>query len=123
MLMEKIKSVDVIPVVMKFDNFNQAKKWAKKNIARIYSNEETGGKGSIEISNTAIDKYFNESSVLKSDNAEVHKSAISVLPKVIRTSIVGEIHADYVKKNWDKKQRKRHCSKYQNTQIVWSYTV
>ena len=91
--------VDVICADMRFADFKQAREWAKKNIARIYSNEETCGKGNIEISNTAIDKYFNESSVLKSDNAEVHKSVVSVLPEVIRASIVGEVHPDYIKQN------------------------
>jgi len=95
----KALKVDVICADMRFVDFRHAREWAKKNIARIYNNEETGGKGSIEISNTAIDKYFNESSVLKSENAEVHKSVVSVLPNVIRSSIVGEVHADYIKQN------------------------
>ncbi|MDR1584004.1 MAG: hypothetical protein LBS55_12260, partial [Prevotellaceae bacterium] len=93
----KFKSVNIIPVSRRFKNFKEAKEWAKNNIAGIYEKEQTGGKGRIEISKKAIDKFFNESAVVKSENAEIHKSVISVLPEVIKNSVVGEIHSDYKK--------------------------
>ena len=92
-------TVKVTPITKRFANFEEAKAWAKKHIARVYDNTETGGKGNIEISKRAIDKYFSSSAVSKSDNAEVHKAVVSVLPEVIKESIVGEIHPDYLKKD------------------------
>lgn len=91
------KAVNVVRASKKFKDFSSAKSWANKNIAKVYSNEETGGKGNIEISKTSISKYFNSSSVEKSSNAEVHKSVVSVLPDIIKHSVVGEIHPDYIK--------------------------
>ncbi len=96
----KHKKVNVVSAKSNiFKNFDEAREWAKKNISRVYSDDETGGKGEIEISHSAIDKYFNSSSVEKSVNADVHKSAISMLPEIIRHSVVGEVHPDYIKKN------------------------
>lgn len=80
-----------------FKNYKEAKSWAKSNIARTYSNEETGGKGEIRISNAAIDKYLSESAVEKSDSKDVHLSVLHVLPDVIRESVDVEQHADYLK--------------------------
>ena len=94
---QEVKVVEAAP--HQFKNFNEAKSWAKANIARVYSDEETGGKGEIEISRTAIDKYFSSSAVSKSVSADVHMSAVTVLPDIIRESIVGEIHPDYKKVN------------------------
>ncbi|MDR1542839.1 MAG: hypothetical protein LBS50_00215, partial [Prevotellaceae bacterium] len=93
----RFKSVNVIPVSMRFKNFQAAKEWAENNIAGIYEKEQTGGKGRIEISKGAISKFFNNSAVVKSENAEIHKSVISVLPEVIKNSVVGETHPDYKK--------------------------
>ncbi len=80
-----------------FKNYKEAKSWAKSNIARTYSNEETGGKGEIRISNAAIDKYLSESAVEKSDSKDVHMAVLRVLPDVIRESVDAEQHADYLK--------------------------
>ena len=80
-----------------FKDFSDAKEWAKSNIARTYTSEETGGKGEIRISNTAIDKFLSESSVKKSENKDVHLSVLKVLPDVIRESVDAEQHADYKK--------------------------
>ena len=80
-----------------FKNYKEAKSWAKSNIARTYSNEETGGKGEIRISNAAIDKYLSESAVEKSDSKDVHLAVLRVLPDVIRESVDAEQHADYLK--------------------------
>ena len=63
-----------------FKDFNTAKKWAKENITRTYSDEETGGKGEIRISNRAIDKYLSQSAIDKSESKDVHLSVLRVLP-------------------------------------------
>mgnify|MGYP006987710768 CR=1 FL=1 len=80
-----------------FKNYAEAKDWAKKQIARTYSSEETGGKGDIRISNAAINKYLSQSAVDKSDSKDVHLSVLKVLPEVIRESVDAEQHADYKK--------------------------
>ena len=80
-----------------FKNYKEAKSWAKSNIARTYSNEETGGKGEIRISNAAIDKYLSQSAVDKSDSKDVHLAVLKILPDVIRESVNAEQHADYKK--------------------------
>ena len=83
-----------------FKNYAEAKNWAKENIVRTYNSEETGGKGDIRISNTAVDKYLSQSAVDKSDNKNVHLAVLKVLPNVIRESVDAEQHADF-KKNVD----------------------
>lgn len=74
-----------------FANFVEARKWAKKNIVGEYNNPEIGG---VNISGTAIDKYLSEKAVSKSDNKDVHLSALKVMPSIIENSIVGEILGD-----------------------------
>ena len=80
-----------------FKNYAEAKEWAKQNIARTYSSEETGGKGTIRISNAAIGKYLSQSAVDKSDSKDVHLAVLKVLPKVLRESVDAEQHADHLK--------------------------
>ena len=80
-----------------FKNYEEARAWAKENIARTYGNDETGGKGEIRISNTAIRKYLSESAVGKSESRDVHLAVLRVLPDVIRESVDVEQHADYLK--------------------------
>ena len=80
-----------------FKNLREAREWAKGNIARVYSSEETGGKGSILISRSAIDKYLSESAIAKSSSMNAHLSVLKVLPSVIRTGVDAEQHLDYLK--------------------------
>lgn len=80
-----------------FGNIKEARIWAKENIARVYSDEETRGKGEIRISRSAIDKFLNESSISKSSSLDAHLSTVKVLPTVISNSIIGEKHSDYTK--------------------------
>ena len=80
-----------------FNNFDEARQWAKKNIAKTYNNKETGGKGNIRISNKTIGKYLSESAEDKSDNRDVHLSVLKVLPSVIKSSVIAEQHPDYNK--------------------------
>lgn len=80
-----------------FKNFAEAKAWAKENIVKIYTDEETAGKGEIKISNTAIDKFFSKSAIEKSETKDAHLSTLKSLPEIIRNSIEAEQHADYLK--------------------------
>ena len=77
-----------------FKNYAEAREWAKKNIVRTYNNEETGGKGEINISNTAVGKYLSEKAVKKTANKDVHMSVLKVLPSVLRESIDAIQHVD-----------------------------
>ncbi len=80
-----------------FKNFGEAKEWAKNNIARTYDNDETGGKGNIRISNTAIGKFLTQSAVEKSESKDAHLAVLKVLPDVIRESVDAETHPDFNK--------------------------
>ena len=80
-----------------FKNFEEAKEWAKNNIARTYDNDETGGKGNIRISNTAIGKFLTQSAVDKSESKDAHLAVLKVLPDVIRESVDAETHPDFNK--------------------------
>lgn len=92
---QEVKVVEAAP--HQFKNFNEAKSWAKENIARVYSDEETGGKGEIRISRNAIDKYLSQSAIHNSSSEEVHLSVLKVLPDVIREGVDAETHLDYLK--------------------------
>ncbi|MCQ2318836.1 MAG: hypothetical protein MJZ90_07975 [Bacteroidales bacterium] len=81
-----------------FLNFREAEAWARKNIIRVYYDEETGGKGKICIGRKTINKYLTSSAVEKSDNIDVHLSVLKILPQVIMKSIEVEIHPDFIKK-------------------------
>ena len=80
-----------------FNNFKEARAWAKKNIVRTLTNEETGGKGEIRISNTAIAKYLSDRTVNKSSDKDVHLSVLKSLPEIIRESVDAEQHPSYNK--------------------------
>ena len=74
----------------------EAKEWAKENyVGKEFSMPDNGGV--YIISNNAIDKYLDKTSVGNSDNASVHLSALTKIPEIISNSITGEIHADYKK--------------------------
>ena len=80
-----------------FSNFDEAKEWAKKNIVRTLNNNESGGKGNVRISGTAVGKYLSESAVEKSDSKDVHLAVLKVLPDVIKESIDVETTPDFEK--------------------------
>ena len=80
-----------------FKNFAEAKEWAGKNIARLYTNNETGGKGDINISKKILDKFLSESSVRKSVDKDTHLAVLKVLPDIIREGIDAEQHPDIKK--------------------------
>ena len=82
-----------------FKNYAEAREWAKKNIVRTYNDEETGGKGEINISNTAVGKYLSEKAIDKSISKDVHMSVLKVLPSVLRESVDAYQHGDRKKVN------------------------
>ena len=93
------KNVEVVNTTSEhgFANYNEAKSWAKGNISRTYDSEETGGKGEVRISNSAIDKFLSQSAVNKSESKDVHMAILKVLPEVLKTSIDVETHPDFLK--------------------------
>lgn len=82
-----------------FKNYAEAREWAKKNIVRTYNDEETGGKGEINISNTAVGKYLSEKAIDKSISKDVHMSVLKELPSVLRESVDAYQHGDRKKVN------------------------
>lgn len=86
-----------------FLNFREAEAWARINIVRVYSDEETGGKGEFTIGSNVIGKFLSKSAVDKSDNKDVHLSVLKIIPKVISKSISVEIHPHFLKKNNERK--------------------
>lgn len=74
-----------------FKNFAEARIWAKQNIVGSYFNPEIG---EVKVSSKAIDKYLSGKVVGKSVSLDTHLSALPVLPQLIESSIVGEIHED-----------------------------
>lgn len=80
-----------------FANYKEAKAWAKENVAKVYDNEESGGKGDVRISNAAIDKFMSQSAIDKSDSKYVHMAVLKVLPDVLKSSIDVETHPDFLK--------------------------
>lgn len=86
-----------------FGNFKEAENWARQNIARIYSDEETGGKGEILISINSIRKYLSEKAVSKSFSRDIHLSTLKILPLAIKNGIIAEIHPDFLKNKFGKR--------------------
>lgn len=80
-----------------FANFNEAKEWAKSHIVRTLDNAESGGKGNVKISSTAVNKYLSESAVAKSDSKDVHLAVLKKLPEIIHDSVDVEITPDFKK--------------------------
>ena len=80
-----------------FKNYKEAKNWAKQNIAKVYSADETGNKGEVRISNSAIDKFLSQKAVDKSDSQDTHLAVLKVLPSVLKESIDAETHPDFLK--------------------------
>ncbi|MCR5362450.1 MAG: hypothetical protein K6E73_10660 [Bacteroidales bacterium] len=93
------KSVEVVEADAKhgFRNFDAARQWAKENVVRTYSDEETGGKGEISIGVNAVKKFLSQAAIEKSESKDVHMAVLKVLPEVLRTSIDAEQHPNYSK--------------------------
>ena len=95
-----------------FRNFDEARAWAKAHIVRTLSDKDTGGKGDIRISGTAVSKFLSESAVLKSDSKDVHLAVLKVLPEVIRESVDAEQHPDFKKGEDGKRSPKNGVNEY-----------
>ena len=74
-----------------------AKIWAKANLTKTLTNEETGGKGEITITSKSIDEALGEKAIEKSLNLGLHLAVLQNLPEVIRHSRLVETHPDYKK--------------------------
>ena len=88
---KRIVTIVSAPLVHGFKSFDEARKWAKENIVGTVQQPEIG---EVNISGTAIDKYLSQKAVNKSDNKDVHLSALRIMPQIIENSVVGEIHED-----------------------------
>lgn len=77
-----------------FKRFADARRWAKENVVGCYHNQDIG---EVVISKTSIDKFLSEKAVAKSDNIDIHLSALREIGRIIEHSIIGETHMD--KKN------------------------
>jgi hypothetical protein len=75
-----------------FKNFKEAEMWARQNVVGKYKNADTGD--DLRISNKTIGKYISESAVTKSVNKDVHLSTLKILPEVVKTALLKEVHAD-----------------------------
>jgi hypothetical protein len=78
-----------------FKNFDEARQWAKENIAGTYKNDHTNE--DLTISNVTIGKYLSQKAVGKSVNRDAHLSVLIILPQLVKTSVLKEATAD--KKN------------------------
>ncbi len=95
----KYEKFDVTPIPnAPFNNTSDALNWAEANgVIGQMSNEETGGKGEINISKGSVREMLNPSQREKSVSEEVHFAVLTKLREVIRTSLVVESHPDYKK--------------------------
>ena len=75
-----------------FKNFDEARKWANKNVVGTYKN--THSNEDINVSRRTIKKYLSASAVLKSVDKDTHLSALTELPVLIETSILKETYGD-----------------------------
>lgn len=81
-----------------FNNVDAAVAWAKSNgIVGKMTDEETGGKGDISISETSIREMLNPAQVEKSASRDAHFAVITKLRNVIAASHIEEVHPDYKK--------------------------
>ncbi|MBO7732245.1 MAG: hypothetical protein J6S67_06825, partial [Methanobrevibacter sp.] len=80
-----------------FNNKAAAMDWAEKNIIGLMNNEQTGGKGEINISNKSIDEMLNLNQRIKSSSNEVHYAALTKLREIIHDSEIVDAHPDYAK--------------------------
>lgn len=64
---------------------------------RTLDNAESGGKGNVKISSTAVNKYLSESAVAKSDSKDVHLAVLKKLPEIIHDSVDVETTPDFKK--------------------------
>lgn len=73
-------------------------KWAmENNIIGVMSNEETKGKGEINISKSSIDEMLNASQRNKSNTNNVHYATLTKIKEIIKESTIVDTHPSYNK--------------------------
>lgn len=91
-----------------FSIVSAAIEWVKDNgVIGVMTNEETGGKGEINVSVGSIREMLNPRQREKSVSAAAHFAALTKLREIIRESKVVESHPDY-KKGADGKRSKEN---------------
>ena len=74
----------------------EAMNWAEKNLCKVYSDEETGGKGEFEIVPKVVGKYVSKVARDKSENEYYHYVVLRNLPSLIHDSIEVETHPNFL---------------------------
>lgn len=87
-----------------FLNYVEAEKWAKEHLCKVYTDEETGGKGEFSIVPKVINKYVSKAARDKSDNEYLHYVVLQNLPSIIHDSIDTETHPNFTSHGAKKKQ-------------------
>ena len=92
-------SVEVVGLTKApFNSVDDAVKWAENNnVIGTMTNEETGGKGEIQISKGSVREMLNSRQRRKSASVDVHFAALQKVREIVRTSVIAESHPDYVK--------------------------
>ena len=92
-------SVEVVGLTKApFNSVDAAVEWAENNnVIGTMTNEETGGKGEIQISKGSVREMLNSRQRRKSASVDVHFAALQKVREIVRTSVIAESHPDYVK--------------------------
>ena len=90
-----VKIVDTAGNDKGFLNYVEAEKWAKEHLCKVYTDEETGGKGEFSIVPRVINKYVSKAARDKSDNEYLHYVVLQNLPSIIHDSIDTETHPNF----------------------------
>ena len=93
------KVFNVIPVTKaEFNTRDSGIAYAENNgIIGLMSNEETGGKGPINISKQSVGEMLNEAQRIKSPSNDVHYAVLKELRQIIKESELVDSHPDYKK--------------------------
>ncbi len=103
-----------------FNNKVDGIRWAEENgIIGLMSNEETGGKGEIDISKRSIDEMLNESQRKKSPSNEIHYAALKHLKEIIKESEIVDQHPDFVKGKDGKRSPLNGINKDVNIDVLY----
>ena len=81
-----------------FNNYKDALQWARDNgILGEMTNEETGGKGRMNISAGSVHEMLNPGQRSKSTAIAAHYAALTKIKEIIRESELADVHPDYRK--------------------------
>ena len=90
-----VKIVDTTGNDKGFLNYVEAEKWAKEHLCKVYTDEETGGKGEFTIVPKVINKNVSKAARDKSDNEYLHYVVLQNLPTILHDSIDTETHPNF----------------------------